>query len=514
MIFRLKIFLLVAVLPIFLFILFNIFLFIYTDKRENYFYNSKNLEISKGISTIFKEAYLANNFLDIDKYISFLKKTNLSIYYVNLFDKKGEILFSTYKNKITGKIEYIVDNINLEKDFFDVKEFVLDKKLQQTNTLYSGLFLLNDKVKIREYTYFCVLNKKIVASIKIGFLIKNIDSFQLLLKKIKNFIIFKYSLYLCVFILIYWIIISELLADLFLIFKEAINMIVNKKYGINININKFFKNSLIELTNNLKKLESNFIEFNILKKDFISKVTHELRSPLGIIESYLNLMIEEDIECGIEKDEVFYQKIDQKERHFYFLRLLENTKRLKKFINDILDISKIESRKIILNKENVNLEVLLFSIKDFYSIKLKERNIKFIINIDKTINLIYLDKEKMRQLFIILLDNAIKFSYKNSKIEINIKPLFNNKKAIHSILIEVSDEGIGIEEENFEKIFEEFEQVKNFNKNLLQAEKGTGLGLSIAKSIVELHGGIIWVESEFGKGSNFFIKIPAIFIKN
>ena len=79
-------------------------------------------------------------------------------------------------------------------------------------------------------------------------------------------------------------------------------------------------------------------------------------------------MIDEDIEKGFKCDENFYKKIDHKERHFYFLRLLENTKRLKKFVNDVLDISKIESNKIVLNKENVCLKDLLYYIKDFFSI--------------------------------------------------------------------------------------------------------------------------------------------------
>ncbi len=517
MIFRFKIFLLTAVVPIFLLIFFNLFFLNFIDKNEKIYSKNKNLKVLQDFSIILKESYLKGDFFDVDKYLSFLKKTHLNIYYINLFDEKGNICYSTYKNKHKYKTKIIYfssSDLNLDNDFFSIKEFILDRNLQKSNVLYKDLFLL-DRQKIKEYTYFFTLNKKIIANIKIGFLIEDITLLQKFLKTIKSFPIFKYSLYTFFFILILEIIISELIANLFLIFKEAINMIINNKFGIDIKINRFFRKSLSELTNNLKHLEEKFIELGTLKKNFVANVTHELRSPLGIIESYLKLMIDEDIEKGFKCDENFYKKIDHKERHFYFLRLLENTKRLKKFVNDVLDISKIESNKIVLNKENVCLKDLLYSIKDFFSIKLKEHNINLNINIDKNINFLYLDKEKIHHLFIILIDNAIKFSYKNSTIEINAKILFNNnKKNIHSILIEVADNGIGIEQENLKTVFEEFEQIKNFDKNISVSEKGTGLGLFIAKNIVELHGGIIWVESDFGKGSHFFIRIPAIFAKN
>jgi len=253
-----------------------------------------------------------------------------------------------------------------------------------------------------------------------------------------------------------------------------------------------------------------------LKEDFVSNVTHELRSPLGAIESYLNYMIDEDEQYEIDKTEkVFYKKIDLSERYKYLLRMRNNTRRLREFINNLLDISKIESGNVKLDKKMVNIRNLIDEVKVLFFMLAKDKNISIDIFVDDMIECVYIDEERIKQVLTNLVNNAIKFTGSGGEIKISLVPIFHGlkkiKESVHSIQLSVSDTGIGIPQEYVDTIFNKFEQVKHVNMS--QHEKGTGLGLSVAKGIVEAHGGKIWVDTVFGKGSVFYFKIPAIIVE-
>jgi len=189
--------------------------------------------------------------------------------------------------------------------------------------------------------------------------------------------------------------------------------------------------------------------------------------------------------CGIKHNEEFTSII------------LKHTNFLIKLTHDLIELSRIESVGFRVEKEHISLKELIEEIMETLREKAQERGIGMEIKI-KDNQTIWANEEKARQVFNNLIDNALKYTEKG-KIEISAEGQNN------FMLIKVSDTGIGIPKKDLTRIFERFYRV---NKNRSRTLGGIGLGLSIAKHIVETHGGEIWVESELGKGSTFFIKWP------
>ena len=223
-----------------------------------------------------------------------------------------------------------------------------------------------------------------------------------------------------------------------------------------------------------------------LKKqtEFVQNASHELRTPIAIIQAKQQLLLQEPNAKIIDKSEDISL-------------VIKESKRLTKLIRELLILAASDSNNLELKKENINVDDLIKEITksyiDFAKIEKKE------INLDLNSNIYYsLDKDKISQLLIILLDNAIKYTKENESIE--IKTYSKDSK----IFIEVADTGIGISEEAKKHIFERFYRE---DKARSRENGGTGLGLSIAYTIVKLHGGYIKVLNNTPKGTRFIIKI-------
>ena len=231
-----------------------------------------------------------------------------------------------------------------------------------------------------------------------------------------------------------------------------------------------------------------------MKEDFVSAVTHELRSPLGAIESYLNL-INEEINEGITPST--WQT--------YMERLRINTlQRLTRFVNDLLDVAALERGKVKLERQPLNLAILIQDVVAFYAVKLSEKKLVCETKIPKIpLSNAWADPDKIRQVLVNLLSNAIKFTPENGCIELGVQDLPSEKR----LRVYVKDSGLGIATEDQAKIFNKFEQVHAARQNI-KGPKGTGLGLSICRALVELHGGILDVESQSGEGSCFLFPAP------
>ena len=177
-----------------------------------------------------------------------------------------------------------------------------------------------------------------------------------------------------------------------------------------------------------------------------------------------------------------------------------NSYRLSKLINNIVDLSKIEAGFFKLNLSNNNIvkvvEEIVMSVTTLTEIK----GLNIIFDTDIEEKIIACDTEKIERIVLNLISNAIKFSDEGDEIFVEIK----DKNEF--VEISVKDNGIGIEDEYLDMIFDRFKQV---DKSLSRNTEGTGVGLSLVKSIVELHGGSIYVESEFGKGSKFTVMLPS-----
>jgi signal transduction histidine kinase len=233
------------------------------------------------------------------------------------------------------------------------------------------------------------------------------------------------------------------------------------------------------------------VQIDQLKTDFISNISHELRTPMTSIKGYVEVLL-----MGASG------MINEQQKHFLEI-IQSNTNRLKSLVDDILDVSRIESGKIILRPESFDL---LSKIKDIVEIHknstmIDSKQISYRINPIGIVPPIIADPERIEQVLLNILNNARIYSYDQSVITISVESLGGFVK------IAVADLGVGIARDEQDHIFERFFRGKNaINLN----SAGTGLGLSIARTIIEMHGGNIKMESSGipGEGSTFTIMIP------
>jgi len=220
-----------------------------------------------------------------------------------------------------------------------------------------------------------------------------------------------------------------------------------------------------------------------VKADFIANVSHELRTPLTAIKGFVETLEEE---------------AGEEQRHFLGI-IKKHTDRLINLVSDLLLLSKIEEREKKLEVEDVNLKEVIRDVLRIFENKSKEKNLKLELITPGMLPLIKADSFLIEQLFINLIDNAVKYT-KEGEVKVEIIPQSQKVK------IRVSDTGIGIPEEHINRIFERFYVVDKARSRQLG---GTGLGLSIVKHIVLLHNGEISVDSKVGRGTTFTVILPS-----
>lgn len=231
-------------------------------------------------------------------------------------------------------------------------------------------------------------------------------------------------------------------------------------------------------------------ESDRLKSAFLANMSHEIRTPLNAIIGFSDLLGDADFQEDQKKDFV---------RH-----IISNGSNLLNIINDIVDISKIESGEIVIRKSKIQVKKLLAEISGMYRMNVEEKNLRFTISFavsDAEAEISVLaDKERLLQVFNNLISNALKFT-SEGYIELGCRPV-GDRVEFH-----VKDTGIGIRSDYHAKIFERFRQVET---SYTRKFGGNGLGLAISKNLIELMGGKIWVESKFGEGSTFYFSLPCV----
>jgi len=227
-------------------------------------------------------------------------------------------------------------------------------------------------------------------------------------------------------------------------------------------------------------------ELEKIRQDFVANVSHELRTPLTTIKGYAETLL-----GGALKEEVAPQFIEIINRH---------ADRLAKIVEDLLMLSKVESKEFYLKPERLPLAELINDVVGFVKEAAEKKKIS-ILQSDVPISLsVEADRAYLEQVFTNLLDNAIKYTSEGGKV--TLSAIDKDQKEIQ---FSIKDNGIGIPKEELHRIFERFYRVdKGRSKEL----GGTGLGLSIVKHIIQAHGGKIWAESELGKGSTFYFTLP------
>ena len=249
------------------------------------------------------------------------------------------------------------------------------------------------------------------------------------------------------------------------------------------------KNSIVES----KRLLQEVTEMDKLKTDYIINLSHEFRTPLSIMLCTLKIM-----ESMYDSDDI-NMKIDKEKLNKYVALMKNNSYRLLKTANNLLDITKIESGCEKLRLRNCNIVRIVEKVTMSVWFYTKNRQISLMFDSDAKEIITACDVDKIERVILNLLSNAIKFTKEGGKIEVHVY----DKKS--EVLITVSDTGIGIPNNKFDFIFERFKQVDN---SLTRVHEGTGIGLALVKSLVEMHDGRIEVESEIGVGSTFKVFLP------
>ena len=223
------------------------------------------------------------------------------------------------------------------------------------------------------------------------------------------------------------------------------------------------------------------------KSEFLASMSHELRTPLNAVIGYSDMLLEE----------TFGEVNDQQRRSLG--HILASGKHLLEVINDILDLSKVESGKMELHCEDFYIYDLLKNVGNMVSFLAKKKNISFSVSTQPESLCVSADKVRMKQILYNLVSNAIKFTQEDGHVRIDAC------KREDMLEISVSDNGIGISKEEQKKLFIPFYQVYS---DTSRHYDGTGLGLSLVKKFVEMHDGNITLESEPGKGTKFTITVP------
>ncbi|MBU0683452.1 MAG: HAMP domain-containing sensor histidine kinase [Candidatus Omnitrophota bacterium] len=244
------------------------------------------------------------------------------------------------------------------------------------------------------------------------------------------------------------------------------------------------RDTLTALYKDLDKKNEKLKRFDELKSQFVANVSHELKNPLFVINESLSVILDG-----------FVGEINPEQKKMIKIGN-DNVARLLRLVTDMLDLSKIESGKMEMRREKFNMSELVDETLSGFEGEIAKKQITLKKDIPSYEDFIWADRDRISEVIINLLNNAIKYTPENGNIGVKLED------AKEEIRFEISDTGSGILKEDYSKIFDKFERVT------LGKQDGTGLGLPISKDIVEFHRGKIWVESEFGKGSKFSFVLP------
>lgn len=243
-----------------------------------------------------------------------------------------------------------------------------------------------------------------------------------------------------------------------------------------------------ELQNNLKELQL----ATDAKTKFVSTISHEIRTPLNAIIGLTDLTLQGEV-----KDEDTRENLE-------IVKLSADS--LLTLVDDILDFSKLEAEKIVIQNNQFNLYHLLQECIQIVHFQAASKNIDILFDFETGEESFYSDQKRIRQVVLNLLNNAIKFSHENSEIIFKVQRVVDSE-AYSVLRFEVIDYGIGIKKENLDSLFHAFSQI---DQSTTRQFSGSGLGLSISKKLIELMDGIIGVESQYGEGSQFWFQIKLL----
>lgn len=464
---------LTGLLVIIIIIVFNIFIYLYEKEILTQEIKSREQAIAENFFTVCQDAAIRNDDILILNYIKGIKRTHPGVRYAYLMEPSGLVL-TLYDSRL-----FTIP----ERDVFQN----ISPDVAPRTILWTGA----DGTEVIEISKVLIMRNKIMGLSVIGF--SNTYYERIFLDNIKNLQnrIFGISV----------IMLALGLAGSFFLSSTMVRPIHNmskavKQIGagnLDQEIDTRDTSELGELAREFNRMALNLQELDDLKRHFIASVSHELRSPLNAIEGHIDFLIEE-LYTGYDRDRVMD----------ILNTVKKNSTRLSSFINNILDLSKMESGKLDLDIESLHLANFGEEAVELFAPLAREKNITLEnkISFKKSLK-VDVDRARLRQVFNNLIANAIKYTPEGGKISLEAY-------STGTLLVEVSvkDTGIGISSEKINRIFDKFMQIRSHREDVGNV-KGTGLGLTIVKGIVEAHGGTIRVESFPEKGSTFIFTLPA-----
>ena len=262
--------------------------------------------------------------------------------------------------------------------------------------------------------------------------------------------------------------------------NEATKKVTAGDYDIELETKR--EDEIGELTQNFNKMTKGLQSIENLQKEFINNVSHEIKTPISSIQGFAKLL-------------------SDKEREEYSNIIIEESERLTNLTGKMLKLAKLHNQDRIINKQEILIAEQLRKAISLLDPKWTEKGIK--INVSFEENIFLGDEELIFQVWINLLENAIKFSKTNGKIDVKVSHKNND------IIVTIKDYGVGMQEDEIEKAFERFYQIDKSH-----SEEGSGLGLAIVKRIIELSDGKIEIESKENKGTTVIVKLPKPSEKN
>ncbi len=292
------------------------------------------------------------------------------------------------------------------------------------------------------------------------------------------------------------------------------------------------KEKLQELSTQLAQANSHLKDLDKMKTEFVSLASHELLTPVSAIEGYLSMMLDEHL-----------VKLEDPKAVQYMDRVYRSAKRLARLIADMLNISRIEEGRLLVEKKEVSLTELINQVLDELKFKAEEHKQKIVFeNSGTDTSMTYADPDKVKEILVNIIGNSIKYTMNPGTITVSVEKVptkvltdewskleavilastVDDQESIHAVadehmkqilgdqqyLIKVKDQGIGIPKEELPKLFKKFHRVGDFST---AESQGTGLGLYITRALVELHHGRVWPDSEGqGKGSTFTFSLPTV----
>lgn len=425
----------------------------------------------KGLAQICREALLVNDDLLLFNYLNLLKNTNKAVVYGAVLNAENQILAHTDATKIRS---------------YDNSKIGLAAK--KANDIFSQEWVRSG-VEIFELSIPVMMGENRAGTARLGFSKKVLNEILNETLSKARIRIATIGLAALVFGLMAGIIFATAMTGPIKKLVEGAKLIGGGRLDTVIEIKR--KDELGWLAEEFNIMAGKLKELDNMKTDFVNSVSHELRSPLSAIKGYVDFLLKEVAGPVNEK---------QKE----FLNIVKNnTTRLTNFINNVLDVAKMESSKMELNREQIKIKDVIGEVITLFKPSASDKKITLEFTADEALPQISADGEKIMQVITNLISNAMKFTPEGGNV--TVKSELGRQKP--EVVVSVSDSGMGMTKDDCAKLFNKFVQVSSAKKNI-KGPKGTGLGLSIAKGIIELHNGKIWVESEINMGTTFYFTLP------